>query len=133
LCDEVRSLLGWHSEATTRLPSSAASWIAQPLRRRAAPPSTATGAQTLPDDVLQLTCRRIRLVSLVFAATWAGVTAVNNLLAEQMNHALRFYPSPGNEVAVLAVLVSLAVAAFATSGAAHPKWVMHAGGASMVV
>jgi serine/threonine-protein kinase len=100
------------------------------------PPSTATGTadtQTLPDDVLQLTCRRIRLVSLAFAAIWVGMTVVNNLLVEQMRHVFQFYPSPGNEVAVLAVLVSVAVAAFATKGTAHPKWVMHAGAASMVV
>jgi serine/threonine-protein kinase len=135
LRDEVQSLLGWHSDATTQVPAtSRVNWTAQKLPRRAptAPP-TPTEPQTLPDDVLQLTCRRIRLVSLLFGLTWAGMTLINNLLAEQMNHVLGFYPSPGNEVAVLAVLVSLAVAVFATKGTSHPKWVMHAGAASMVV
>jgi serine/threonine-protein kinase len=141
LADEVRSLLGWHrDDAGARAASTTTmNWTAQQLERRAAasesPPSTATEStdtRTLPNDVLQLACRRIRFVSLAFGCIWAVITLNNNLFLEQMRRFYTFYPHPGNEVAVVAVLVSLGTAYYASKGAANPKRVMHVGAASMV-
>ena len=137
LREEVRSLLGWHNEEKAHATTTSMGWTAQQLQRRASspvPPPSSTPADSgrVPDDVLQLACLRIRLVSLAFGAIWAVITLNNNLFLEQMRPFYAFYPSPGNEVAVLAVLVSLATAAYATKGAANPKRVMHVGSASMV-
>jgi len=141
LADEVRSLLGWHGDGRRASSTTTMNWTAQQLERRAespaeppplAPTETVTDTQTLPDDVLQLACRRIRLVSLAFGAIWAVITLNNNLFIEQMRRFYTFYPHPGNEVAVVAVLVSLATAHYATKSAANPRRVMRVGAASMV-
>jgi hypothetical protein len=81
-------------------------------RRPSTPVRTTTGSppgQSLPSDVLGQTCRRVGIVSLVFASLWALTLLMNNVVARwfgEMAFMPEAWPFPGNIVAVFGVASS---------------------------
>jgi serine/threonine protein kinase len=84
-------------------------------RRPSTPIRTTTGTppgQSLPSELLGQTCRRVGIVSLVFASLWALTLLMNNLVARwfgEMAFMPEVWPWPGNLVAVIGVASSLAM------------------------
>jgi hypothetical protein len=82
-------------------------------RRHSTPVRTTSGSrpgQSLPADVLGQTCRRVGIVSIVFATIWALNIVMNNLVAGwlgEMAFMRYLWPYPGNIVALLGVVSSL--------------------------
>jgi eukaryotic-like serine/threonine-protein kinase len=77
--------------------------------------NTASG-QSLPNDVVCQTCRRVGIVSLVFASLWTFTLIMNNLVAGwlgQMAFMRELWPFPGNIVASLGVASSLVMTTLA--------------------
>src|SRR5687767_7335411 len=72
--------------------------------------------QSLPTDVLGQTCRRVGIVSVVFASLWAVTLFMNNVVAGwlgEMGFMRALWPFPGNIVAFIGVASSLAMTALA--------------------
>ena len=88
-------------------------------RRPSTPVRTTTGSrpgQSLPHDVLGQTCRRVGIVSLVFASLWVFTLVMNNLVAHwlgEMGFMRELWPYPGNVVASIGVATSLCMTALA--------------------
>lgn len=88
-------------------------------RRPSTPVRTTTGSrqgQSLPSELLGQTCRRVGIVSLVFASLWALTLIMNNLVARwfgEMAFMPEVWPWPGNLVAVIGVASSLSMTALA--------------------
>jgi eukaryotic-like serine/threonine-protein kinase len=84
-------------------------------RRPSTPVRTTTGSppgQSLPSELLGQTCRRVGIVSLVFASLWALTLLMNNVVARwfgEMAFMPEVWPWPGNLVAVIGVASSLAM------------------------
>jgi serine/threonine protein kinase len=84
-------------------------------RRPSTPVRTTTGSrpgQSLPSDMFGQTCRRVGIVSLVFATLWAFTLFMNNIVAGwlgEMAFMRDLWPFPGNLVAVIGVASSLAM------------------------
>lgn len=82
-------------------------------RRHSTPVRTTSGSrpgQSLPTDVLGQTCRRVGIVSIVFATLWAFTLVMNNLVAGwlgEMGFMRYLWPYPGNIVALFGVVSSL--------------------------
>jgi serine/threonine-protein kinase len=79
-------------------------------------PSSSGPSNSLPTDVMGETCRRIGIVSIVFASLWAVTLFMNNLVASwlgQMAFMREIWPFPGNLVAVIGVASSLGMTALA--------------------
>jgi eukaryotic-like serine/threonine-protein kinase len=89
------------------------------LGRRPSTPvrtSSSRTGQTLPTDVIGQTCRRVGIVSIVFATLWAFTLVMNNLVAGwlgEMAFMREIWPFPGNLVAVTGVASSLGMTALA--------------------
>jgi hypothetical protein len=89
------------------------------LGRRASTPVRTTGAtptggtpagQSLPNDVVCQTCRRVGIVGIVFAVLWAFTLFMNNVVAGwfgEMAFMRYLWPFPGNVVATIGVVSSL--------------------------
>ena len=84
------------------------------LRRRASTPvrtpASSRPGQSLPSDVLGQTCRRVGIVSIVFATLWAFTLFMNNLVAGwlgEMAFMRALWPFPGNLVATIGIASSL--------------------------
>lgn len=88
-------------------------------RRPSTPVRTTAGSrpgQSLPNDMVCQTCRRVGIVSIVFASLWTLTLVVNNLVAGwlgEMGFMRELWPYPGNLVATVGVLSSLAMAGLA--------------------
>ena len=83
-----------------------------PVRTTTTPPL----GQSLPTEVLCQTCRRIGIVSIVFASLWAFTLLMNNLVAGwlgEMAFMQDLWPFPGNLVATIGVASSLAMTGLA--------------------
>jgi eukaryotic-like serine/threonine-protein kinase len=89
------------------------------LGRRPSTPirtSTTPLGQSLPNDEVCQTCRRVGIVGLVFALLWALTLFMNNVVAGwlgQMAFMREIWPFPGNLVAVVGVASSLAMTGLA--------------------
>jgi eukaryotic-like serine/threonine-protein kinase len=84
------------------------------LGRRPSTPARASVSsrpgQSLPSDVLGQTCRRVGIVSIVFASLWVITLFMNNLVASwlgEMAFMRELWPFPGNVVATIGVVSSL--------------------------
>src|SRR3954453_8770521 len=84
------------------------------LGRRPSTPvrtTTASGTgQSLPSELLGQTCRRVGIVSLVFASLWVITLILNNIVARglgQMAFMQALWPFPGNLVSIIGVASSL--------------------------
>jgi hypothetical protein len=88
-------------------------------RRPSTPVRTTTGSpagQSLPTDVICQTCRRVGIVSIVFASLWAFTLLMNNLVASwlgEMSFMRDLWPYPGNLVATIGVVSSLTMTGLA--------------------
>ena len=88
-------------------------------RRHSTPVRTTQGSrpgQSLPSDVLGQTCRRVGIVSIVFASLWVFTLVMNNLVASwlgEMAFMRDLWPFPGNVIATLGVATSLSMTAVA--------------------
>src|SRR5215212_9597143 len=88
-------------------------------RRPSTPVRTPTGSppgQSLPTEVVGQSCRRIGIVSLVFASLWAITLFMNNVVAGllgEMGFMRYLWPFPGNLVSVIGVASSLAMTGLA--------------------
>src|SRR3954468_4557813 len=83
-------------------------------RRPSTPVRTTTTAsrpgQSLPSELLGQTCRRVGIVSIVFASLWVITLILNNIVAGwlgQMAFMQALWPFPGNLVATIGVASSL--------------------------
>ena len=89
------------------------------LGRRQSTPvraSPSRSGQSLPSDVLDQTCRRVGIVSLVFASLWAFTLLMNNVVAGwlgEMAFMRDLWPFPGNLVALIGVVTSLGMTGLA--------------------
>ena len=89
------------------------------LGRRPSTPVRTTGSragQSLPNEVICQTCRRVGIVSIVFASLWAVTLFMNNLVAGwlgEMAFMRELWPFPGNVVALVGVASSLAMTGLA--------------------
>src|SRR5918995_1269822 len=88
-------------------------------RRHSTPVRTSSGSrpgQSLPTDVICQTCRRVGIVSIVFATLWAFTLLMNNLVASwlgEMAFMRELWPYPGNLVATIGVVSSLTITGLA--------------------
>ena len=81
-------------------------------RRPSTPVRTTTSrpGQSLPTELLGQTCRRVGIVSIVFASLWIITLFLNNVVASwlgQMAFMQALWPFPGNLVATIGVFSSL--------------------------
>jgi eukaryotic-like serine/threonine-protein kinase len=88
-------------------------------RRPSTPVRTTAGSrpgQSLPTDMVCQTCRRVGIVSMVFASLWTFTLVLNNLVAGKLGEMAfirELWPYPGNLVATVGVVSSLAMAGLA--------------------
>ncbi len=89
----------------------------------ATPASGGTRASSaLPADLLQQTCKRVATVALVFASIWSIALIMNNVvvrLIEGMDYVGPGWPLPGNVIAPVGVVISIAMVVAA--GRLHHK------------
>jgi eukaryotic-like serine/threonine-protein kinase len=83
-------------------------------RRPSTPVRTTTSqpGQSLPSEMLGQTCRRVGILSIVFASLWAITLFLNNIVAGwlgEMAFMRYLWPAPGNLVATIGVASSLAM------------------------
>ncbi len=81
-------------------------------RRPSTPVRTTTShpGQSFPSEMLGQTCRRVGILSIVFASLWAVTLILNNLVAGwlgEMAFMRYLWPAPGNLVATIGVASSL--------------------------
>src|SRR5215213_2532370 len=81
-------------------------------RRPSTPVRTTTShpGQSFPSEMLGQTCRRVGILSIVFASLWAITLILNNLVAGwlgEMAFMRYLWPAPGNLVATIGVASSL--------------------------
>src|SRR5215212_923220 len=83
------------------------------LGRRPSTPvriTTSHPGQSFPSEMLGQTCRRVGILSIVFASLWAITLFLNNLVAGwlgEMAFMRYLWPAPGNVVATIGVASSL--------------------------
>jgi hypothetical protein len=76
--------------------------------------------KTLPPDVLQQSCRRIGIMSIIFAGMWAVPIFLNNFVHEWVHH-MRLeemhgvgWPMPGNLIAGIGIALSIGMVVLAS-------------------
>src|SRR3954467_5373555 len=86
------------------------------LGRRPSTPvrtTTASGTgQSMPSELLGQTCRRVGIVSIVFASLWVITLILNNIVAGwlgQMAFMQALWPFPGNLVSTIGLISSLTI------------------------
>jgi serine/threonine protein kinase len=82
------------------------------LGRRPSTPVRTSGSsksgQDLPNDLMFQACRRVGIVSLVFASIWAFMTLMNKYVIHLISNPMAtLYPYPGNVIGIAAVASSL--------------------------
>jgi eukaryotic-like serine/threonine-protein kinase len=96
-------------------------------RRPSTPARTTTTSppgQSLPTDLMGQTCRRVGIVSIVFASLWAFTLLMNNLVAGwlgEMAFMRELWPFPGNLVSLIGVVSSLGMTALAHRLSGKPQ------------
>ncbi|HEY6221753.1 MAG TPA: hypothetical protein VIX13_04385, partial [Candidatus Eisenbacteria bacterium] len=79
---------------------------------KARTPSTRSRWRSLPADLLQQSCKRVAVMSLIFASLWAIALVMDNLVASLLghNHMLNMHmawPYPGNLISWIGLAISL--------------------------
>jgi eukaryotic-like serine/threonine-protein kinase len=110
------------------------------LGRRPSTPIRSTDSspsgQALPSDVVGQTCRRLGIVSMVFATLWAITMFVNTVVARALGGAAfmrALWPFPGNLVATIGILSSLGVLALVRRVDLTPKTRVDVGSGYLVL
>jgi eukaryotic-like serine/threonine-protein kinase len=92
--------------------------------------------QSLPNDVLGQTCRRLGIVGIVFASLWAITMFVNTFVARWLGEAAfmrALWPFPGNPVASIGIISSLGVVIVVRRVGLTPKRMVDMGSAYLVL
>src|SRR6266850_146214 len=79
---------------------------------KARTPSTRSRWRSLPPDLLQQSCKRVAIMSLIFASLWAIALVMNNIVAPLLghNHVVNMHkawPYPGNFISWIGLAISL--------------------------
>ena len=77
---------------------------------KARTPSTRSRWHSLPPDLLQQSCKRVAIMSLIFASLWAIALVMNNLVAPLLGHHHNMtmpWPYPGNSISWIGLAISL--------------------------
>jgi serine/threonine-protein kinase len=89
-------------------------------------PATKTRWRTLPPDVLQQACKRIAIMSVIFAIMWAIPIVLNNFVHEWLHHMPiadmmhgEGWPMPGNLIAAIGIAASAVM--FLLAGRYHDR------------
>src|SRR6185295_4555614 len=85
--------------------------------------SSSRPGQGLPNDIVCETCRRVAIVSLVFAALWAFTIFMNTVVAGwfgEMAFMKEVWPFPGHVVAAIGIVSSLAMTVLARRLSGRP-------------
>ncbi|HKW52019.1 MAG TPA: hypothetical protein VJQ53_09825, partial [Candidatus Eisenbacteria bacterium] len=82
------------------------------LIAKARTPSTRSRWRTLPADLLQQSCKRVAVMSLIFASLWGIALVMNNVIAPLLGHDHRVsmhkaWPYPGNFISWVGLAISL--------------------------
>jgi hypothetical protein len=67
---------------------------------------------SLPSEVLEQSCKRVGIASLVFASIWAVALFLANVVARVVETPMAFeatWPMPGNAIAVAGLVLSVAM------------------------
>ena len=106
-------------------------------RRPSTPGSISGGSKSggsLPSDLMVQTCRRVGIVSVVFASIWAFMTVMNNfvirLISDRMDS---LYPYPGNAIGVAGVASSVVMVYLARKIGHKPQRLIDIGAGYLVV
>ncbi|MGZ8393108.1 MAG: serine/threonine-protein kinase, partial [Gemmatimonadales bacterium] len=87
----------------------------------------------MPSDLMFQTCRRVGIVSLVFASVWAFMTIINNfvirLISDRMD---TLYPFPGNTLGAAGVASSLLMVGLARKLGHRPQLLIDLGAGYLV-
>lgn len=106
-------------------------------RRHSTPARPAGGSkpgQSLPSDLLVQTCRRVGIVSTVFASIWALMTIVNQFVIRLMSERVdTLYPFPGLVIGALGVGTSVAVAYIARRYCDRQQFLIDLGSVYLIV
>jgi serine/threonine-protein kinase len=86
-------------------------------RRPSTPDRISSGSKTgqsLPNDLIVQTCRRVGIVSTVFGSIWAFMTIMNNFVLKLLSERMEtLYPMPGNLLGAAGVASSLVMVSLA--------------------
>jgi hypothetical protein len=106
------------------------------LGRRPSTPVRSTASSSghsMPGDLMFQTCRRVGIVSIVFASVWAFMTIVNNfflhLISDRMGS---LYPFPGNVLGTAGVASSLVMISLARKLSHRPPLLIDLGAGYLV-
>ena len=110
------------------------------LHRRTSTPVRVTSSlksgPSLPNDVMLQTCRRVGIVSLVFASLWAFIIVMNNFVVRLLGHAAvmdALWPFPGVLVATTGVVTSVLMVYLARRLSPRPQLLLDVGSGFLVV
>lgn len=106
-------------------------------RRPSTPGGISGGSKSggsLPSDLMVQTCRRVGIVSVVFASIWAFMTVMNNfvirLISDRMDS---LYPYPGNAIGVAGVASSVVMVFLARKIGHKPQRLIDIGAGYLVL
>jgi len=89
--------------------------------------------QSLPSDMMFQTCRRVGIVSIVFASVWAFMTLVNNFITPLISDTMAtLYPYPGNLLGAAGVASSLLVVGLARKLGHKPPLLIDVGAGYLI-
>ena len=108
------------------------------LGRRPSTPGRISGssgsAQSMPNDLMIQTCRRVGIVSIVFGSIWAFMTLMNNfvirLISDRMD---TLYPFPGNMLGAAGLASSLGMVYLAKKISHKPQLLIDVGSGYLVL
>jgi hypothetical protein len=117
-----------------------------PQTRSDSPPEMIAGARTpssrsrwrsLPPDLLQQSCKRVAVMSLIFASLWTIALVMNNVVAPLVGHVhdLKWrmaWPFPGNLISSIGLAVSLATFLLAGRLKDRPQVLLRVSHATMI-
>ncbi|HEU4681665.1 MAG TPA: serine/threonine-protein kinase [Gemmatimonadales bacterium] len=108
------------------------------LGRRHSTPGRTSGSsrpgQSLPTDLMFQTCKRVGIVSLVFASIWAFMTIMNNFVIRVISERMdTLYPFPGNVLGVAGVTSSILMVYLARKIGHKPQLLIDVGSGYLVL
>jgi eukaryotic-like serine/threonine-protein kinase len=108
------------------------------LGRRHSTPGRTSGSSrpghSLPTDLMFQTCKRVGIVSLVFASIWLFMTVMNNFVIRLLSDRMAtLYPYPGNVIGAAGVASSLLMVHFARKLSPRPQLLIDVGAGYLVL
>jgi serine/threonine-protein kinase len=105
---------------------------------KARTPSTRSRWRSLPPDLLQQSCKRVAIMSLIFASLWTIALVMNNIVAPLLghNHMLNknmAWPFPGTLISSIGLAISLATFLLVGRLKGTPHVLLNVSHASMIL